>query len=129
MRHLQPVRALLRLPRREAEVGQRLLPALRGPVRAVRCLARGDDVRQRGAVVAAAAAPEALPVDRVVAAPAAGIVEVEAHLVRALSRRERVDRAPYEDVLHRAALVIREHRLALRLVRHAHDRRLGDGRV
>ncbi len=43
---LEPVGAARVVPRREAEVGQRLRPALRRPVRAVRRRARGDDVRE-----------------------------------------------------------------------------------
>ena len=69
VRDLEPVRAARRVPRAEAEVGQRLRPALRGPVGAVRRLAGGDDVREDGAVVRTAAVTEGLPVDRAVLRP------------------------------------------------------------
>ena len=64
-------------PRGEAEIRQRLRPFLRGPVGAVGGVARRHQVRERRAVVAAAGAAEALPVPRVVLAPAAGVVELQ----------------------------------------------------
>src|SRR5437868_14025273 len=76
VRDLEPVRTELRQPRGEAEVGKRLRPALRRPVRPVGGLAGSNDVRQRRAVVGAATAAEMLPVQAVVLPPAAGVVEL-----------------------------------------------------
>src|SRR5438874_3221792 len=90
VRDLEPVRAQLREPRREAEVRQGLRPALRRPVGPVGRLARGDDVRQSRAVVGSAAAAEPLPVETVVLAPPTGIVELELLLVCSLLRWDRV---------------------------------------
>ena len=77
VRDFEPVGTAGRVPRREAEVGQRLRPALRRPVGAVRRRARRDDVRERRPVVGAAAPVEGLPVERPVLAPAAGVVEAD----------------------------------------------------
>ena len=46
VRDLEPLRGEPRCPRREAEIGERLRPALRGPVGAVGRLAGGDEVRR-----------------------------------------------------------------------------------
>src|SRR4029077_15221458 len=81
VRALEPLRAKLGRPRREAEVRQRAAPTLCSPVRPVGCLAGGDDVGKRRTVVLPADAGEGLPVLRVVLAPAARVVELELHLL------------------------------------------------
>src|SRR6266536_3935705 len=90
-------------PRREAEVGQLNLPFLECPIAPIGCLARGDQPRERRAVVGAAVFSEGLPVELVVLAPAARIVELEAGLFEVPVRLSRVQRAPGEHVLRPAA--------------------------
>ena len=90
-------------PGREAEVGKLNLPLLERPVAAVRRLAAGDHPRKGGAIVGAAAVPEGLPVELVVLAPAARVVELEALLADRPVGLPRVDRAPGEHVLRLTA--------------------------
>ena len=105
----------LRRRRREAVVRQHALPLLERPVRAVRGLAGGHLPRERRAVVGLAGALERLPVVLLVLAVAAGVVELERHLRPRARRRDRVQRAPDEDVLRLAGGVVRDERLALRV--------------
>src|SRR5207247_9154386 len=93
-RDLEPVRAQLREPGRETEVRQVLRPTLRRPVAAVGGLAGRHEVGQERAVVEPAAAGEVAPVEGAVEMPAAGIVDLELHLLASRRRDARVDRAP-----------------------------------
>src|SRR5918993_769972 len=88
--------ALLGKPGEEAEVRQCALPALHGPVRAVRGLAGGDDVGEGRPVVRAAGVLELELFAE--GPPAAGSVEPELDLLPHSGRMERVERAPGEDV-------------------------------
>src|SRR5205823_14751824 len=87
VRDVDTPRTLRLPPRVDAAVGQLALPALQRPVRAVGCLAGGDDECERGAVVGAASIPEPLPVGRVaVFPPAARVVPLEVDLRHVLDR-------------------------------------------
>src|SRR3954447_17897032 len=119
VRDLQPLLARLAVPRREAEVGERAAPALRGPVGAVGRLAGGDEVRQGRAVVAAARAGERR---RVLRPPAPRVIHVELDLAGTGCREARVDRTPHEHPPQGPALSVREERLALRVGADRHPR-------
>src|SRR5204863_3653322 len=113
VRDVELPRALLRQPRHVAEVGERRLPALDGPVGAVGRLAPGHEPGKGGAVVPAADVAEAAPVELAVLAPAAGVVLLQPDLARGRAREAGVERAPDEHALEPAARPVGDHRLAL----------------